>query len=115
MDLRHEIAQWFRNHDDGEFVIPSEAVAYSVNVPDSHARNVLYTTKQECAERLLGMRPEHSPARLIARYGLPQDNDFISLRDYVGGWRLCFLGDCDPVDLLVCASLRMSLECGLLE
>ena len=49
---------------------------------------------------------------LICRSGLPHAKDAGWIRNLLGGRRLVFLGDMDPVDLMVFAWWRASLDSG---
>jgi len=47
---------------------------------------------------------------MIGRYGLPDDSDLSWIRKLIAHHSLLFLGDMDPVDLLVFAWFRASLH-----
>ncbi len=100
-----KIAAWFNDHDDGEFAHPARTHPFRVIGPTPSATTVLYTTKPGCVLALAGCETALATG-LIGRYGLPSEDDVAWLRVLAGDRVVCFLGDADPVDLLVFAWLR---------
>jgi hypothetical protein len=46
---------------------------------------------------------------LITRFGLPREEDIAWLREFIGKRQLSFLGDLDPLDVMIFAWLRQRL------
>jgi hypothetical protein len=108
-DAASEIESWFTTHDDGEFVRLPVTHAYSITVPPQGTRHLLYTTKPAsvlCALESGGNRPA---VQVVGRCGLPNADDVIWLRGIAADRQLLFLGDADPVDLLIFAWLRSQI------
>jgi hypothetical protein len=104
------IRDWFIEHEDGEFVISPAGAAWRVIFPVAHSRRVIYTTKYQGVGEMLSEYSNPQSMGLIARYGLPSDEDVQGFRLLVGDRRLVFVGDADPSDLLIYAWLRSRLE-----
>ena len=104
-----KIAAWFNDHDDGDFARPSRTHPFKVIGPTPSTQTILYMTKPQCL-----LVPEDYETDLatglIGRYGLPNEDDVAWLRLLVGDRMVCFLGDADPVDLLVFAWLRSRID-----
>lgn len=104
------IEAWFLEHDgDGEFLAGRRACPYSLIGSVGAAARIIYTTKPSivCA----AMAPAPPPSiGIVGRYGLPSKADLIWIRKLIARQQLLFLGDMDPVDLLVFAWLRASLH-----
>jgi hypothetical protein len=96
--------------DDGEFVRYPRDAQYHVIGPSQSTRWMLFTTKPAVVSAALDGGPsyEHQMG-LIGRYGLPLPADVAWISGLVGHSELLFLGDMDPVDLMVYAWLRASL------
>jgi len=104
------IRRWFMDHiDDGEFVHLSRDVPYHVVVPSGDADPLIYVTKPVIVGRLFSECVSTSDFGMVGRYGLPSDVDAAWIRGLVGSRDMFFLGDMDPVDLLVFGWLRASL------
>lgn len=102
------IEAWFTEHNqDGEFVWDGRAVPYSIVGPSSHVERMVLTTKPLIVSIAIGKASER--VGMIGRYGLPQVSDLSWIRSIVGQRPLLFLGDMDPVDLMVFAWLRIHL------
>ncbi|MCA9101828.1 MAG: hypothetical protein KDA63_11785 [Planctomycetales bacterium] len=71
---------------------------------------MVYAPKMPLAQRILDevFTPAVRPA-LAGNMGLPGNEDLAALREFAAGRHVCFLGDCDPPDLLVFAWLRSQL------
>jgi hypothetical protein len=109
-DATKLIRSWFAKHDgDGEFATGMRAAPYSVIGPVGAAGRVVFTTKPHSASAILNESETSKSVGMIGRYGLPDKADLVWIRTVVGRRVLLFLGDMDPVDLLVFAWLRASL------
>lgn len=93
----------FRNHNGGEFNSGDVRGTYTVIGPSDLGRGYLFVTKPALVASTLKVLP---PCGMIGRYGLPSVSDAQWLRELVGVRKLVFLGDMDPVDLLIYLSLR---------
>ena len=112
-DLPHAIEEWFRQRgDDIEFVCCERAAAYTVIGPSkTEARPIyVYATKTSCIIEVKWKHPEFDVFGLISQSGLPNIENLSWIRDVVGQNQLMFLGDMDPVDLLIFAWLRAQLD-----
>jgi hypothetical protein len=107
-DLINRIEVWFQSHDDGEFAQADWPVSVVIPPPSDHCR-VIFTTKPRIA--LICIEDSRHPISfgLIGRYGLPSRCDVRWLDEISNSRRLLFLGDMDPVDLMIFAWLRASL------
>ena len=104
-----KLTAWFDDHDDGKFAHPARTHPFRVIGPTPSASTVLYTTKPECVLALAGCETDLAIG-LIGRCGLPNEDDVAWLRMLVRDRVVCFLGDADPVDLLVFAWLRSRID-----
>jgi len=111
INAKRLIREWFLEHDgDGEFVSGVRAFPYSVIGSSGSAGCVIFTTKPTVVSAVLHDYEAATSPGMVGRYGLPDDADLLWIRKVIGRRSLLFLGDMDPVDLLVfawlCASLR---------
>ncbi len=104
------IEDWFASHDDGEFVAATRARPYSVVGPTTDGRPIVFTTKPSTVLPALYPDEEADGPGVIGRYGLPSRTDLGWIAALIGSRELLFLGDMDPVDLVVFAWLRSSLS-----
>jgi hypothetical protein len=105
------IEAWFTRHcDDGEFSLPSREVAYSVIWPASSASRMIVTTKPAVVAAAIGSSSQSDQFGMLGRYGLPSESDAGCVRDCFGPSDIWFLGDMDPVDLLVFSWWRASMQ-----
>jgi hypothetical protein len=95
--------------DGGELTDVPSAHPYSIVFPRAHNRAVVYSTKNDAAFRLLASEDNELSVGVIARYGLPNINDYSGIANIVRDFDVCFLGDCDPYDLIVFFQLRQHL------
>lgn len=95
--------------DGGEIVVRESCIPYTISFPKSQIDPVVYTTKFYAASALLAVPDAGLPFGIIGRYGLPSDEDISKIAAVIGQSPVCFLGDCDPFDLLVFAWLRQHL------
>ncbi len=105
------VEECFKRHDgDGEFVVGTRLAPFSVVPPASKSDRLVFTTKPAVllAAKELWMEPE--VFGMIGRYGLPCRSDRDWICDVIGSRTLLFLGDMDPVDLLVFAWLRAAVH-----
>jgi hypothetical protein len=104
--LRQRIAEL----DGGELTDMPSAYPFSVVFPPTRSHAVIYTTKWDATSKLLASDDYELPVGMIARYGLPRDEDFPGIASIVRDSAVYFLGDCDPFDLLVFTWLRQHLS-----
>jgi len=113
------IENWFAERDgDGEFVRLPRAFPYSVIGPsNSESGSLLFTSKPHAVEAAFR---DEAPVGLamVGRYGLPHPADVDWIRGMAPTSGIMFLGDMDPVDLLVfslgCAFGCVRCPCGSL-
>jgi hypothetical protein len=107
------IEGWFAKHDDGEFG-PSRRVRrsfpYSVLGPTTDGAPIVFTTKPSVVLAAIDQEEVADGPGVIGRYGLPSRTDLDWIDRIIGARALLFLGDMDPVDLMVFAWLRSSLH-----
>jgi len=108
-DVASEISNWFVEHDAGDFVQLPVTHPYSVTVPSAATRCVLYTTKPASVLHALEQRGGLASMQVVGRAGLPDENDAQWLRTIAGDRVVVFLGDADPVDLLIFVWLRSQM------
>jgi hypothetical protein len=94
---------------DGGELIYGRDYPYTILFPPGKPPIVVYTTKREATWKLLMLENGNLPVGIIAHYGLGRDEDMPRVAATAEGCRVCFLGDCDPFDLLVFAWLRMHM------
>ncbi len=112
-DLTNAIEEWFRQcGDDIEFVRGERADAYMVIGPSETKATTIYVyaTKPSCVLEAKWKYPNFDGVGIISRTGLPNTSDASWIRDLLGQHELMFLGDMDPVDLMVFAWLRAHLD-----
>lgn len=108
--LHSSISAWFAEHDDdGEFALGTRALPFSVIRPAGAAAPVLLTTKPSVVMPIIDREARHGFG-MIGRYGLPDEADLRWILKVIGRHPLFFLGDMDPVDLMVFAWLRAVLR-----
>lgn len=69
--------------------------------PTENAAFVIYTTKFFAVERLIANSEIDVETDVLGRYGIPSDQQLESTWSFIGNRQTIFLGDCDPIDLLV--------------
>jgi hypothetical protein len=107
--LTKAIDSWFAaRQDDGEFVY--ERRPFTVIGRTKPAAPIIYATKVSQSVRAIYDSGDCAEFGLIGGYGLPIAADLLWIRKIVANRRFYFLGDMDPVDLLVFAWLRESLR-----
>jgi len=111
------IEQWFtRYRQDGEFLYEGTSSAYTVVGPSKLPGRIVFATKPHIAAAAIEEFRENAPNSacakigLIGRYGLPCRFDMAWIRDVVAKHELFFLGDLDPVDLMIFVWLRARLH-----
>ena len=110
--LHRRIEKWFAEHDgDGEFACAPANVPYSIVGPIRTTKCIVYTTKPLAAVPLLvDQQDPLRPIAVIGRYGVPRETDVSWIRGLADRRPMYFLGDMDPVDLLVFAWLRARMR-----
>ncbi len=103
------IEAWFADHDDGEFVCGIASHPYSV-LGQGNEGCVIFTAKPHIVSRVIEESEAGGELGMIGRCGLPSREDLGWISRVVGRRRLLFLGDMDPVDLMVFAWLRALLH-----
>jgi hypothetical protein len=73
---------------------------------------MVFTTKPEVLSAAVGASDTPVDFGVIGRHGLPNKTDVHWLGQMIGPRGLCFLGDMDPVDLMIYCWLRESLPPG---
>jgi hypothetical protein len=104
-----KIMSWFIEHEDGQFVRPPRTRPFHIVGPKSSLQPILYTTKPQCLLTPKDSETEYATG-LIGRYGLPQEDDVAWLQTFIGDRAVFFVGDADPVDLLVFVWLRSRIN-----
>ena len=104
------IELWFEKHgDDGEFVRSERGVPFSLIGPLSHSRGIVFTTKPSVVTASIESHLRPVRFGMLGKYGGPRDADLPRLHEHTEKRELVFLGDMDPVDLLIYAWLRERL------
>lgn len=104
------IEEWFSVHDgDGEFALHARSVPYSVIGPSGSGSVLLFTTKPAPVWASISGLNGHRHFGLIGGSGLPSASDVTWIRAVQSSRPLAFLGDMDPVDLMIYAWLRARL------
>jgi hypothetical protein len=99
------------NHsDDGDFVYPGRAAPYTVIEPSKNAGRIIFSTKTLLVAKTIDEFNDFAGLGLIGRYGLPSRADLSWIRKIVSNHELFFLGDMDPVDLMIFCWLRACLR-----
>lgn len=105
-----KISAWFLSNDgDGEFTVCDRGMPYTVIGPTRKSSHVVIATKVATMVSAFQQSSIFLDVGLVARAGLPQEVDVAWVRDLIRGRRAVFLGDADPVDLLVFAWWRAQL------
>jgi hypothetical protein len=113
-DTVSRICAWFAEHDgDGDFLRQPRDCPYFITAPGPETRWVLYSTKRWSAAYALETSGGSS-IQLVARGGLPNEGDPAWIRVIAGDRPILFLGDNDPVDLLVFVWLRCQIPVSYL-
>jgi hypothetical protein len=94
---------------DGGELIYGKDYPFTILFPPERPPIIVYTTKREATWQLLMLENSNLPVGMIAHYGLGRDEDMPRVAALAQGCHICFLGDCDPFDLLVFAWLRMHM------
>jgi len=104
------IEEWFLTHNgDGEFYRPDSSTPYTVITPSKLNTQIVFCTKPAIVSRLFDGNSPSDVTGIIGRCGLPYVPDLRWVRRIAGGRRIVFLGDMDPVDLMIFAWLRIHL------
>lgn len=104
------IEEWFSNHDnDGDFVFEPLESSYTLICPPSEDAPFVYATKPSIVAAAIRHPASRAELGLVGRYGLISDSDAAWIRDVTSQRSLVFVGDMDPGDLMIYASLRLRL------
>lgn len=109
-DLIALIETWFAEHRDGEFVSDIREQAYSVIGPASDGGRMIFAAKSHIVSAAMYEGQLFDEFGMIGRGGLPSQADLQWISRVIGPREVLFLGDMDPVDLMVFAWLRASLH-----
>jgi hypothetical protein len=109
-NLTDLIEAWFAEHDDGEFVSDIRAHPYSVIGPASDEGRIIFATKPHIVSAAMYDGQILDEFGMIGRGGLPSQTDLHWISRVIGPREVLFLGDMDPVDLVVFAWLRAGLH-----
>lgn len=109
------IRDFFLAHEDGEFVVAPRDLPFQVIGASREPSWVLVVTKVQSMMPHLVDRSQKTPEHfsVVGRAGLPNPWDAAWLAEWIGERPACFLGDLDPVDLLVYAWLRRRVDGAL--
>lgn len=109
-DVAQLIEACFAEHDnDGDFASDISTSPYSVIGPGAHSGRMIFATKPGIVSAIVDERKASDEFGMIARYGLPSQTDLHWISKVIGPCELLFLGDMDPVDLMIFAWLRARL------
>jgi hypothetical protein len=103
------IERWFEEHGEDEFFPSQRGDPYQIVGPTKSAQRIIYATKSSIIFRSFEDSPAPEGLGIVARCGLPNKSDVDWFADIVGTRELLFLGDMDPVDLMIFAWLRARL------
>lgn len=109
-DLRKRIS----GGDDGELTDLPHSHPYSIIFPSTPSCPVIYTTKTLATTELIAPLGKWPATGMVGRYGVPTMEDIPNIARLVHDHPTYFLGDCDPFDLLVFASLRQHISISYL-
>jgi hypothetical protein len=113
-NIIERIEAWFVAHEDGEFVCCHRGQPFQVVGRSQESRCAIYTTKPQLILQLLdGVVNDAVQCGLIGRYGLPNDLGAGSVLSLLYDLDVHFIGDMDPVDLMIFAWLRVYPETRL--
>lgn len=104
--IASKIASFFASHHErGEFVRYPREAPYKLIAPTTEPSRIVYVTK--CSVLSTGLLSDlPTDVMLLSRYGLPADSDIALIGRLSDQAAVRFLGDLDPVDLLIFAWLR---------
>ena len=109
-DPTKSIEAWFAQHsEDGEFA-RAEPVAITAFPPTNVPGRFVCATKARPALLALDQCGESARVGVMALSGLPSDIHAAWISHEVADYEVFFLGDLDPVDLLIFACLRAKLH-----
>jgi hypothetical protein len=109
-DRIDQIEKWFTGeHADGDFIPADRRQSYAVIGPTAKSKRVIYCTKTGVASRAIADDSVNFDHGLISRFGLLLEADVAWLSDIIGKRELIFIGDLDPVDLMIFSWLREQL------
>ena len=113
MSLSHKIEEFFHEHEgDGEFSCWNRELPY-VFVPPGKAdgtKVLIYITKPSVVATLLSTNVLSDDIALIGRQGLPDSGVLAWIASTRRVRNVAFVGDIDPVDVLICCYLTIKLS-----
>jgi hypothetical protein len=105
------IEAWFAEHDsDGEFAFGVGTTPCGLLRPGGSAAPVIYTTKPTVVSTGIDRWAALQTFGVVGKYGLPDRTELNSLCAMTRDRNIVFLGDMDPVDLMIFVWLRMMLQ-----
>jgi hypothetical protein len=105
------IEDWFaQNAGDGEFARNDRFVPYSLIAPGAVCGRIILTTKPHIIAEAVEECEKQEALGMVGRYGLPSAGDEEWVRRLVGDCEISFLGDLDPVDLMIYVWWREKLS-----
>lgn len=111
-ELLPRIRTWFAEHEeDGDFPC-SPCHPYEVLRPGADDGRIIFTTKPRSVALAIKANSGCANLGMMGRFGLPDETDLDWIVSAGSRRQLLFLGDMDPVDLLVFAALRAMLPAG---
>jgi hypothetical protein len=105
-NISQQIAACFAERSGAEFGFRLGEHVFGTARSHSLNQGVLYTTKPACVLHALDRLESRPSIDVVGGCGLPSQRDGESLCEWVGNRKTYYLGDCDPVDLLLFAWLR---------
>jgi hypothetical protein len=110
MDAIARIDRWFDgSHEEGDFFRVERNAPYFIYGPNRDCGIVFYCTKQHIASDAMDDKLASFDAMLVSRSGLPREEDVKWLQDLFSDRQVVFVGDLDPVDVMIFAWLRLRL------
>ncbi|HEX3602354.1 MAG TPA: hypothetical protein VHU84_19525, partial [Lacipirellulaceae bacterium] len=104
-----KIEKWFSGEtEDGDFY-RDRLIRYEIISPGPACDQIFYCTKRSVAFESIDDDPGGFRPGIIARGGLPCEEDIAWLGSFTEGRQLQFVGDLDPADLMIYAWLRLKL------
>ena len=107
-DLTRRIENWFASDGEGEFAY-SETAVFRVLGPATQDGRIIFAPKSSPVLSAICESAEFGHLGAIVSGGLPKDRDLRWISKFVGHSELWFLGDLDPADLMIFATLRARL------
>ena len=112
-----EIRGWFDSTNDENFNCLPESHPSFKSGDIASASAIVYITKPSCIPYLSMFSSEGIDLRclpIIGRYGFPSDRDIVLLFDEIPKRTVYFVGDADPVDMMIFLYLQEVLPSSVL-